>query len=453
MDEKNDNSHFSQYCVNESSVHDFRIDYFGYKPVAKELASNIIRLDPQSGYVIAINGKWGSGKSSFLFYTKEYLTNYRQDLVAPLNDQETIVFNFDPWLFSGHQDIVSQFFTQLKAQTNICASKFSAKTLKVLNHFFTYGSHLKKVPTLEGQISGWAFTGINKIIESKIENAVKSIFEIKPEIIEELKELNEKIVIVIDDIDRLTSDEIRELFRAIKAIADFPNIIYLLAYDDEIVIDALKCEFNNSSQNNSRAGLKYLEKIVQFTIPLPMIGENLLKDYTEKIIFDEKFEDNLIESTRWTDIYHNGLRHFLRTPRNVIRLNNALLILYPSVKNEVNIIDFIGILILRQNYPELYNHIKDNHRFFILDASVESLWFNRDQSSEFLTKIHADWINSNIIQEDRKAVAIIIASLFPEISPYIQHFFTKSNIYTVRTPKILNISYNYDTFLKYFKLH
>ncbi|MFA4849586.1 MAG: P-loop NTPase fold protein [Methanoregula sp.] len=459
MDKGNDSQHSSQYCVNESSVHDFEIDYFGYKKVAKELASNIIRLDSQSGYVIAVDGKWGSGKSSFLFYTRQYLTDHRKDLDIPLNSQETIVFNFDPWLFSGHQDIVSQFFTQLKAQTDICRSKFSPKTLKVLNHFFRYGSHLKKVPTLEGQISGWAFTGINKIIESKIEDSIKSIFEIKPEIIKELQDLNEKIVIIIDDIDRLTSEDIRELFRAIKAIADFPNIVYLLAYDDEIVINSLKCEFNKcedqkSTQHNSRAGLKYLEKIVQFSIPLPMIGESLLKEYTEKIVFDEKFkdtQDNLIESTRWTDIYHNGLRHFLRTPRNVIRLNNALLMLYPSVKNEVNIVDFISILILRQNYPELYNHIKDNHRFFIIDTSVEGLWFYRDQSSEILTKIHEDWINANIIQEDRKAVAIILASLFPEISPYIQHFFTSSSYYVLRSPKMHNISLNYDTFLKYFR--
>lgn len=454
MTKNSDDENLSQIYATENPINDFKIDHFGYKKVAKELAANIIQLDSKSGYVIAINGKWGSGKSSFLFYTKQYLTDYRKELDIPHKEHESIIFNFDPWLFSGHQDIVSQFFTQMKAQVEICPTKISQNTMKILNRFFSYGSHLKKVPTLGGQISGWAFTGLNAIIESKIESSVKSILEIKQEIIKELQKSDEKIVIIIDDIDRLTSDEIRELFRAMKAIADFPNIIYLLAFDEDIVISALNYEFC-STHNDSRSGLKYLEKIVQFTIPLPMIGENQLKEYTEKIIFDEKFNDttsSLIESTRWTDIYHNGLRHFLKTPRNVIRLNNALRMLYPSVKNEVNVVDFVSLLVIRLNYPELYNHIKDDHRFFIIDSSIESLYFNRDQRSEVLTKMHTDWITSKIIQEDQKSIAFILASLFPEISPYIQHLFTKSSVYTVRTPKMLNISYNYDTFLKYFRL-
>jgi KAP family P-loop domain. len=450
---KNGDEAVSQIYAFENSIDNFAVDYFGYKKVAKELAVGIIKLDSKSGYVIAVNGKWGSGKSSFLFYTREYLTTYRKELGLSLGPEAPIIFNFNPWLFSGHQDVISQFFTQIKAQAKICQTHISQKTMNTLNKLFSYGSHLKLIPTIEGQLSGLAFTGINKVIESQMENSVKSIFEIKLEITKELKESDEKIIIIIDDIDRLTSNEIRELFRAIKAIADFPNLVFLLAYDGDIVTSALDYEFNQK-QTNSQEGLKYLEKIVQFSIPLPMIGETQLKKYTEQIIFDKKFSDtteNLIEAPRWTDLYHNGLRHFLKTPRNVIRLNNALLMLYPSVKNEVNVVDFISLLVIKLNYPKLYDRIKEDHRFFIIDTSIEDIYFLREQKPDVLSKYHGELIQSIINKSDQQPIALILASIFPKISPYLQPLFSNSSVYIIRSSKPQNISHDYNTFLKYFR--
>ena len=65
--------------------------------------------------------------------------------------------------------------------------------------------------------------------------------DLKSKVSEHLRETNQKIVVVIDDVDRLDPDEIRMMMKLVRSIADFSNIIYILCYDDEIV-DPHQCD-------------------------------------------------------------------------------------------------------------------------------------------------------------------------------------------------------------------
>lgn len=444
--------------IRDNPVDDFEVDFFGYKKVAEGIAKSIIQLNPKDGYVLAINGKWGSGKSSFIFYIERYLTDKREELGLTAESNDTIIFKFDPWLFSGHQDIVSQFFTQLKAQCAIGEDKISENAKQVLQKIFRYGSHLRKVPTLEGQIAGWTFAGIDHLLESQMRKVVTSIFELREEIVTDLKALDEKIVVIVDDIDRLTSKEIQELFRAIKAVADFPNIVYVLAYDEEIVVKALDCEFGCSSRtksepDDSRSGIKYLEKIVHFTVPVPVIGEYQFKKYTEGIVFDKMFQNTkpiLNEYTVWTDYYFNGLKHFLSTPRSVIRLHNALLMLYPPIENEVNVIDFIALEIIRQNYPEIYNSIKNNPRYFIKGRSTMGLLASSHESPDAVKDFHSTLMRKATAQ-DQVPMDYILSRLFPAYHELFPGYSIQLSHFSNPSPRKLNVCVNHDTFLKYFR--
>ena len=90
----------------------------------------------------------------------------------------------------------------------------------------------------------------------------KDVQDIKKKVASRIAKQSRRILIVIDDIDRLTGEEIRQLFRLVKAVADFPNVLYLLAFDKEVVIKALD-EFHGIP------GKEYLEKIVQVPFELP----------------------------------------------------------------------------------------------------------------------------------------------------------------------------------------
>lgn len=430
-------------------------DLFGYKIVAKDIAKSILKLQTDTGYVLAINGKWGSGKTSFLYYIEQYLTNCYSELSVLTSSKKAIILRFDPWLFSGHQDIINQFFIQLQ-NTMIRGKKPSSETLKVLNKFFKYGSELRKVATLEAQVAGWTFTGLHTLTEAKIKSSVHSIAKLKDEIIKELPKLDDKIVIIIDDIDRLIPEEICELFRAIKAIGDFPNIVYLLAYDEEVVSSALEhglCNQFWEMRQQSCFGIHYLEKIVQFSINIPKIGDYQIHEYFKGEIFNKLFSNThgfLKDSDQWNQQYDSGLKFLLRTPRKVIKLYNALLLLYPSIENEVNVIDFISLEIVRENYPWLYDLIWKNYFLFIKGNFSTSDIFLRSNELNSITEFHLEWRNK-ISMDHRHAVTNIICNLFPEVDKIIQGVNKGRDPLSYRDPKYCNICLNYETFIKYFR--
>src|SRR5690606_21576351 len=78
-----------------------------------------------------------------------------------------------------------------------------------------------------------------------------------------LSNIPKPIVVVLDDIDRLTTAEIRDVFKLVRLTANFPNIIYLLAFDRARVEQALG--------EHGIPGRDYLEKILQIGIDLPAV--------------------------------------------------------------------------------------------------------------------------------------------------------------------------------------
>ena len=100
-------------------------------------------------------------------------------------------------------------------------------------------------------------------------------------LIQILTELPYKIIIVVDDIDRLNNTEIRQIFQLVKALADFPNTVYLLAFDKEVILRAL-------AKVQGGPGLEYLEKVIQVPFEIPPISraelENLFFSKLDEII-------------------------------------------------------------------------------------------------------------------------------------------------------------------------
>jgi predicted KAP-like P-loop ATPase len=165
---------------------------------------------------------------------------------------------------------------------------------------------------------------------------------------------NSKILVIIDDIDRLAPVEICDLFRTIKATGKFPNVIYLLAFDIDVVVQSLERTFIDN-------GHDYLEKIVQVPfalLPMPdkVSLRKLLFANLNQLISDT--DESSFDTAYWTNIYFGGIDHFIVTPRDVIRLTNVLRATYPCVKNEVNPVDFFSIESIRVFMPKLYDEIR-----------------------------------------------------------------------------------------------
>ncbi len=226
-------------------------DLLGRHIVARRLAEGIKNYNDKdyASLVIGVQGKWGDGKTSFI---NMVLGKNCPDGQKVLNPEEFLIIEFNPWYFTGEDQILKQFCGLISE--NICsipgateALKEAAKSIKRISAIV---KPIQPVLDIGGTFLGLPLAGTvaSKILDgagtfaNDLEQAfqpTEDVIKLKEKISEELRKIDRKILVVIDDIDRLSHKEIYEIFRLIKIIGDFPNTIYLLSYDKEKVRKAL----------------------------------------------------------------------------------------------------------------------------------------------------------------------------------------------------------------------
>ena len=210
---------------------------------------------------------------------------------------------------------------------------------------------------------------------------------------------------IIDDIDRLTPEETRQLFTVIKALADFPNVIYLLAFDREVVAQAI-------GEQSGLPGDRYLEKIIQVALELPAVDRVALRRMFFKRLDEVLGEvpEETFDQSYWTNVYHAGIDAMIQVPRDVVRLTNALSVTYPSVRGEVNTVDFIALESLRVFLPDVYDTVRSNPNRFSGHGGDDL--YGHDQQAQ---KFHEKWMNE-VPVAFRSSTRALLERIFPRIS-------------------------------------
>lgn len=314
-------------------------DELNFAPYAQTLAKAIATVRLDNGLVMAIYGEWGSGKSTLINFICHYLES----------SQKIEIIRFNPWLFSGQEDLTAHFFDQIRAE--FALTKFPQWGNQLVDAFEKLSDVLG---TLEPRL-GTVTKALGFIREKT--NKPQSINKIHEEIRGILREKKDaRFLIVIDDVDRLYPEEIRQLMGLVKSVANFPNILYLLAFDRDRVANALSPE----------DGHAFLEKIVQFPFEMPMITQNALDNLFISRL-EEIFEGKIPHSfyTLNSHDFYENLRYLITKPRDVFRFLNTFEFTYAGVKGEVDEVDFIIIEMLRMFRPNIYEIIKNNKLYFI----------------------------------------------------------------------------------------
>lgn len=186
---------------------------------------------------------------------------------------------------------------------------------------------------------------------SSTTDADRSAKKVREEISAELSALPQPIVVVIDDIDRLTTVEIREIFKLVRLTASFANIIYVLAFDRARVEHALT--------EDGIPGRAYLEKIVQVSFDVPQAPDKLLRSQ----IFEEldrilaPVTDATLDENRWSDVYWEVIDPLLSNMRDVTRYAISARSTVKSLGNEVDLVDLLAVEALRVFRPELVQQL------------------------------------------------------------------------------------------------
>ncbi len=390
----------------DQPIKSYKEDILGRRPFAQSLGNAILSYKEKDSIVIGLFGAWGSGKTSIINMALE-----RIDLVSKnkTDDERPIIVRFNPWNYSDQNQLVTQFFRQLSVVLR--RPDYASDAKKAGERLETYAKFFEPfalIPTVGpiASIFSKVFKDIGSVTKSWGDLKSNDLNAIRAELNELLGKQPHKIIVVIDDIDRLNNTEIRQIFQLIKSLGDFQNTIYLLAFDKNVVINALK-------KVQEGSGIEYLEKVVQIPFEIPLISkqevEYLLLSQLDEIIKD--IPENKWDQTYWVNIYHSGLKYFFRNIRDVTRYINSLRFSFEMVKGEVNAIDFLAITGIQVFIPEVYYGIRDNKDIF---SGVYSDYGRSDVTKE-QDKKRCDEIINRVNEPPQELLKDFLERLFPKL--------------------------------------
>ena len=365
-------------------------DLLGRAKVANELSREIKFYKNEDSLAIGIVGKWGSGKTSFI---NMVLENFK-------GNDNYIVIKFNPWNISSRKQLISDFFLQL---SNSIEKK--SKTNKIVKTIKKSLNKLSKIfKTLES-IQVFSILGIIiNFIKECIKTEDEDLETIKRKIDTELEKLAKKLIIVIDDIDRLCDEEIREIFQLVKSIANFKNTIYILSYDREIVTKAL-------DKTQQEKGEEYLEKIVQVPLVLPYISKNDLdKIFIDRLNTSINIPDKEYDNEYFSELYYNGLAESFENLRDIERYMNVFNFGINLAREELNINDYIAITLIKVFEPNLYEHIKNNKEYF---SGTKFDEYSNKNKKEILDELEE--IYKKLKKLEKRKIEKLMKVIFPKL--------------------------------------
>ena len=319
----------------DKPIHSSEEDLLERTKLARLFAEQLTALDASEGVVVGVLGPWGSGKTSFVNLVRNELA-----------DRNITVLDFNPWMFSGAQQLVESFFIELTAQLKLRPSL--SEVGKALESYGEIFSGMGSLPL----VGPWIERGrtATKVLAKILQRRKEGIGGPRAKVERALAAIDKPIVVVLDDIDRLTTSEIRDIFKLVRLTAHFPNVIYVVAFDRLRVEQALT--------EDGLPGRDYLEKILQVSVDLPSIPAHILnKQIFEAIDGALSGIDNPgpFDKSLWPDIFMEVVRPVIRNMRDVRRYAAAVHVTVRDLEGKVALVDVLALEAIRIFLPDVFH--------------------------------------------------------------------------------------------------
>ena len=414
-----------------------REDVLGRWNAAKSFAQRILRLDASHGAVVGVFGSWGSGKTSFLNLVKCELKG------------AVHILDFNPWMFSGTDQLVGRFFTELSSRIKELKLKDRniGGGIKEIGDAIgaTAGPIGKLVVVLVGLLAGIAgypagkrfgpdgfgiaaligplvggAIGVAattlKIVGTSVRRRDVSIEQIRKKVEDTLGKCEKPIVVVLDDVDRLTSNEIPEIFKLVRLVARFPNVIYVIACDRDQVTSVL----------DHQGGARYLEKIIQIPFNLPEVPRHKLEEQV-RVRIEESLglrgsgpDDDALPS-----IVDDIILPLIRNMRNVNQYISIVLDTVIALKNKVAPADVLGLEAIRVFLPQVFERLPfaiDSLTFPpMMDAITEEGYINMLRTGSSNSP-DIEELTVDLSEQEKKVVEAMCRHLFPATNRKVSHY-------------------------------
>lgn len=344
-----------------------------------------------SSFSIAITGQWGEGKTSFINLLKEVL----------VKSGDFIIVDFYPRSSKNKGNIqrdLLQAIRQELAKYHTGISSLMGYYIRALNLAKVYIPivSILEEPSIEGR-------------KETIEDA--------------LLKIGKKLIVFIDDTDRLTGEEIIEVLKLIDKNAAFKNTIFVTSMD--------KTHFDRSINMYLRNGINdaFADKYFSIEITLPQQPTYKRRDLLTKLLYqaidnknitvsNKKGIDSLIKNT---SIF---IDKYLFTIRDVKRFVNQFIYDYETIQNDVVLWDYFLLSLIKYRYKEEYDKLRE--QYYVELGS--SMFGNYDDDIIYLK----NWVSKGKSDEgedvkveikDFPRCIDILRSVFPSQSNHTENWF------------------------------
>lgn len=307
-----------------------KVDSLGRKQIADQIAITIEKAQISKAFVFAITGAWGEGKSTLMEF-----------IITRLDKEKTVSFRFDPWFFNTQESLINNFFHSLFEKVN--ENRVASGTNFLISKYSSYISGVKEK-------EGIAFKAATSLA-----NYSDQIEVLKEELDLCLKLLGRRIVIFIDNLDRLERKELLLIFKLVNLCSNFHNVIFVLLYDKQQILEKLN---KNSHKDYAQ---KYLEKIIQAEIVLPKADDAIVISTWDKMLSGtlKSYIDNLSQEDK--EKYNSavfGLSSLISNLRLAKTHINWLTLKLPFLEgNQLNFVDFFILESISYYYPNVYKEL------------------------------------------------------------------------------------------------
>jgi hypothetical protein len=392
-------------------------------PFVDSLADRIV-LDGSP--VVAVTGAYGEGKTSILNFVAE-----------KLEQKNVLVVRFKTSLPGDDATLVSTLFNSIAKQLH--TRFFVYRLRRALNRYARVLSGL--VPS--------APSGLKELFNAPSQQ-------------EELEELKHRlaslpvrrVAVLLDDMDRMEGDELDTLLKVIRGVEEYPKLSFICAFNKDALVEALyrpatlshvdlQFSANGSvglsgkargeiSSNDLRAGYEYLEKFFPVQLPVPKLDSaELAKQFDARFAaFKESYR--ILESPDDENTFNDTFRplwnsHFKRSLTNIRKMNsyfNALAAAFSLVKNDVHLLDFMCLELLRETHPRIYDTVFNNGlRFYYPEFDIEH-WGERTvdlgdgHAAQKKLNTEYDDLFRELHGEDRDFVLSLLGEMFRKVEAY-----------------------------------
>lgn len=385
-------------------------DLLGRGAFVRNLAKILCNAPKGDSVVFALYGKWGEGKTSTLSLLDKELQALKE------NDKDIpVVIRFNPWVFSGREHLFNAFFEDIG---NAIGESTDSNRVEAAKRWKRIGAYSQLAGTAIGGINsalgvfgasipcGEILSGLLKKVTDVTASAAeadknakaKSLLDLRKEMEEALITLQQPLLVILDDLDRLPPAELAEIFQLLKSTVDLPNVHYLLL-----------CDRGNIERNLEKQGLRpdYLEKIVQFGVSLPAIPDAVLHELliTQLQAIFDKFagNDTRVNEELWSNIRTSAFPEVFETLRDVKRFVGEFRMILPAFCEggyfELNPEHFLKLQALRLFCPSVVELIRANRKIYRTSensAYLEELMGNsqKNQKKQFAAETIPEYLKA-----------------------------------------------------------